>query len=108
MGGRVRRRTLAAIPPPASAVHICALCERVLGRRIERHHLIPRSEGGRETAPLHPICHRTIHALFGTAELARIGSDLALLRKQAALGPFLKWIAGKPADFHAPTRRRKL
>ena len=108
MGGRVRRNTLAAIPLPAPAAHICALCERTLGRRVERHHLIPRSEGGRETAPLHPICHRTLHALFDTAELARIGSDLALLREQAALRPFLKWIASKPADFHAPTHRRKL
>jgi hypothetical protein len=107
MGGRVRRKTLAAIPLPAPAADSCALCDRALGRRVERHHPIPRSEGGRATVPLHPICHRAIHALFETAELARIGSDLTLLREEAALRPFLKWIADKPPDFHAPTHRSK-
>uniref|UniRef100_UPI001952D452 HNH endonuclease n=1 Tax=Klebsiella variicola TaxID=244366 RepID=UPI001952D452 len=49
----------AADAPPATA---CALCARPLGRRSEWHHVLPKSEGGRETVPLHPICHRTIHA----------------------------------------------
>jgi hypothetical protein len=85
----------------------CWLCGRELGRRLEWHHPVPKSRGGRETVPLHPICHRTLHAVFTNAELARIGANRAELAARPEVGRFLKWIAGKPADFHAPTAMRR-
>ncbi len=85
----------------------CWLCLRPLGTRVEWHHPLPRAKGGRETVPLHPICHRAIHARFRNAELARIGSNRAALIAHPDLAPFLDWVAGKPADFHAPTRIRR-
>lgn len=110
MGGQVRRKaalaaleTQAARPAPAP----CALCGRPLGQRIEWHHVVPKSEGGRDTVPLHPICHRAIHASASNAELARACPTLAQLRARADIARFLAWIADKPADFHAPTRRRR-
>ena len=66
---------------------------------------MPKSEGGRETAPVHPICHRTIHALVPNAELARAFADPAALRGREDVARFLRWIADKPPDFHAPVRR---
>jgi hypothetical protein len=57
--------------------------------------------------PVHPICHSILHKQFTNAELARIGTDVAQLRTHAAVARFLAWIANKPADFHAPTRRAK-
>ncbi|MCQ0990428.1 hypothetical protein [Jiella marina] len=57
--------------------------------------------------PVHPICHRTIHATFSNVELARIAASGEHLAKRPELRSFLRWIAGKPADFHAPTRRRR-
>ncbi|WP_225206382.1 HNH endonuclease [Novosphingobium huizhouense] len=86
---------------------LCWLCTRPLGRKVEWHHPVPKSRGGRETEPVHPICHRTLHATFSNAELARFGGDPEHLRARGELAPFLRWIAGKPADFHAPTARRK-
>ena len=107
MVGRVKRKAgLAAAAqrveraPPRS----CALCDRPLGAKVEWHHPVPRSEGGRETVPVHPICHRTIHATLSNTELARDYSDFAVLRAHPDIVRFLKWIAGKPTDFHAPTR----
>ncbi|WNO55093.1 HNH endonuclease [Stakelama saccharophila] len=85
----------------------CALCGRVLGRRVEWHHLVPKSRGGRRTVALHPICHRTIHAHCRNSELAALNGDLAALRAQPDIARFLDWIAGKPPDFHAPTRSRR-
>lgn len=85
----------------------CWLCARPLGRRVEWHHILPKSRGGRETAPVHPICHRTIHTNLSNAELARDGMSVELLRKQPGVAGFLKWIAGKPADFHAKTAGRR-
>ena len=57
----------------------CWLCLRPLGRRVQRHHLIPKAKRGRETVPVHPICHRAIHRSFTNAQLARIGADRAQL-----------------------------
>ena len=82
----------------------CWLCGRPLGRRIEWHHPTPKSRGGRAMEPLHPICHRAIHANFTNAELARLPPDPVALIANPAIDRFLKWIAGKPPDFHAPTR----
>jgi hypothetical protein len=85
----------------------CWLCERPLGRKVEWHHPVPKSRGGRETVPVHPICHRTLHATFANAELARKGSDAAVLRLEPAVAKFVRWIADKPPDFHAWTAKRK-
>lgn len=110
MNGRVRRKAgLAAaaarvLPAPETP---CALCGRALGRRIEWHHVVPKSEGGRDTVPVHPICHRTIHASVGNAELARVYPTIERLRERPDIARFIAWIAGKPPDFHAPTRRRR-
>jgi hypothetical protein len=110
MRGRVRRKAaLAALeqlaPAPANAP--CALCGRPLGQRTEWHHVVPKSEGGRDTVPLHPICHRTIHAMASNVELARAYPTMEALRAREDVQRFLAWIADKPADFHAPTRRAR-
>jgi hypothetical protein len=110
VAGRVKRKAglaaAAALAERAAAPLTCAVCERPLGARVEWHHLVPKSEGGRVTAPVHPICHRTIHATLPNAELARLGS-LEALRADPAIARFLAWVADKPPDFHAPTRRRR-
>ncbi|MEG8039537.1 HNH endonuclease [Sphingomonas sp. LR60] len=90
----------------STAPPTCALCGRPLGTRVEWHHVIPRSEGGTGTVPLHPICHRAIHAAADNAALARAGT-LDAIRDLPSLSRFLRWIADKPADFHAPTRHRR-
>lgn len=82
---------------------ICWLCGRTLGAVVQDHHLVPKSKGGRETVPLHPICHRAIHTNFTNAELARIGTDRDALLNNHALANFVAWVKGKPPDFHAPT-----
>lgn len=112
MTGRVKRKVglaqaAARASAAAGAPATCVLCERPLGARVEWHHLVPRSEGGRITAPVHPICHRTIHATLTNAELARTFADPAALRSHPAIARFRAWIADKPPDFAAPTRRAR-
>ena len=85
----------------------CFLCGRPLGRRIEWHHPVPKSRGGREVEPVHPICHRTIHASLSNKALADGYSDAAALRAHRDIARFLEWIADKDPDFHAPTRRAR-
>jgi hypothetical protein len=74
---------------------------------MEWHHPVPKSRGGRETVPVHPICHRTIHSTLGNRELADLYADAAALRAHPDIARFLGWIRGKDPDFHAPTRKRR-
>lgn len=85
----------------------CALCGRPLGSRSQAHHLVPKSRGGRETIELHPICHQAIHANVTNSELARLYPTIESLRERDDIARFLRWIADKPADFHATTRKRR-
>jgi len=85
----------------------CALCGRLLGDKIEWHHVVPKSEGGRDLVALHPICHRAIHANISNKELARLYPTIEALRAREDIARFLKWIANKPPDFHARTSRRR-
>lgn len=85
---------------------LCWLCARPLGRRVEWHHPVPKSRGGRDTVPVHPICHRAIHAQMTNAELGRVKGDADILRAHPGIARFLAWIGNKPPDFHAPTRSR--
>jgi hypothetical protein len=95
--------------PPLSgdAPAPCFLCGRPLGRRVEWHHPVPKSRGGRETVPVHPICHRAIHAALSNKELEKAYGTAEALRAHPEVAKFIAWVADKDPDFHAPTRRRK-
>nr|WP_137678889.1 HNH endonuclease [Aurantiacibacter suaedae] len=86
---------------------ICWLCQRPLGRRVQLHHVVPKAKRGKVTVPVHPICHRTIHACFTNAQLMRLGGAREPLVADPEVAKFLRWIADKPPDFHAPTRRQR-
>jgi len=41
----------------------CPLCGRPLirGDSVDEHHLIPKSQGGRDKYLIHKVCHQKIH-----------------------------------------------
>jgi len=82
----------------------CWLCGREFETLIHWHHPVPKAKKGRVKVPVHPICHRTIHATFTNSQLARIGDHAEVLRQDPAIAKFVEWVASKPPDFHAPTR----
>jgi hypothetical protein len=90
---------------PGTTEERCWLCRRPLGRLTEHHHPIPKSRGGRETVPIHPICHRALHRIFSNTELKAFGDSAAAIRADPRIGRFLAWVSSKEADFHAPTNR---
>jgi len=90
-----------------AAEAICPHLRRPLAARREKHHLIPRAQGGRETVDVHPICHRKIHSLFSDRELARVNNAPEALRAHPDMARFIRWIAKKPPDFHKRTERRR-
>jgi hypothetical protein len=85
----------------------CWLCERPLGEASEWHHPVPKAKGGKIKVAVHPICHNAIHANIANGVLRRMGADVAAVRADPGIAAFLRWVADKPADFYAPTERRK-
>lgn len=81
----------------------CALCGRPLGKRTEKHHLVPKSQGGTVTLPLHAICHRKIHALFNEKELARAYNSIEALQANEDIRKFINWVSKKHPDFYRRT-----
>ena len=91
----------------SAATATCWLCERPLGRRVQQHHVVPKAKRGKATVPVHQICHRTIHARFTNAQLVRFGGAREPLLADEEITRFLRWIADKPPEFYAPTRRQR-
>jgi hypothetical protein len=92
----------------------CPLCGRPLpaGEAVDRHHLVPRSHGGREQVRLHKICHQAIHASLSEAELAQDFHTVAALQGHPELARFIAWVKRRPADYQdrprwSRARRRK-
>ena len=85
----------------------CWLCGREMGEIAEWHHPVPKSRGGKSREPVHPICHRTIHANFSNSDLEKRFSTVTALLAHEEIGRFVAWIANKPPDFNAPTKDRR-
>ena len=84
----------------------CWLCARPIGEVTVWHHPVPKSRGGREQQPVHPICNKTIHANFSNSDLEKRYSTAEALLAHEAIKRFVDWIANKPPDFDAPTKKR--
>ena len=74
---------------------------------VQWHHAVPKSRGGRDTVPVHPICHRIIHATLSNKELERGYFTADALKAHPEIAKFIRWVSGKSPDFHARTRSRK-
>jgi hypothetical protein len=89
----------------AAPIITCWLCTRPMGAVTEWHHPIPKSRGGKAREPVHPICHRTIHANFTNSELERSFNTADAMSGNIVIKGFMDWIANKPPDFDAPTKK---
>jgi 5-methylcytosine-specific restriction endonuclease McrA len=79
----------------------CQLCGRPLGTiRVEDHHLIPKTFKGRDTIPIHRICHQKIHATFSERELLNYYYTVDRLLEHEQIIKFVKWVQKRPIDFY--------
>jgi hypothetical protein len=85
----------------------CWLCGRPTGKTIVWHHPVPKSRGGRDVVPMHPICQQTLIANFTNSELQRYGMDVEGLLANPAVRKFVDWVANKDPDFNASTAKKQ-
>lgn len=87
----------------------CPLCGRPLAEPMNRHHLLPLSQGGKgtPTVMLHRICHSKIHSVLSEKELRDYYHNMERLKNQEEIARFIKWIRKKdPGYFDRNERRR--
>lgn len=92
---------------PAPAPIECWLCGRPIGKTIVWHHPVPKSRGGRDVVPMHPICQQTLIANFTNSELQRHGTDVDALLAHPDVRKFVDWVANKDPDFTATTAKKR-
>ncbi len=90
-------------PPPVP----CWLCGRPTGKTIVWHHPVPKSRGGRDVVPMHPICQNTLIANFTNSELQRHALDVEALLANPNMRKFVDWVAKKDPDFTAATAKKQ-
>jgi len=91
-------------PAPAPP---CWLCGRPTGKTVVLHHPVPKSRGGRDTVPMHPICQNALIANFTNSELQRHGMDVAGLLADPTVRKFVDWVAKKDPDFNAAPAKKQ-
>jgi hypothetical protein len=75
----------------------------VAGPSVDRHHFLPKSEGGRESRWVHRVCHRKLHSLFTERELARGYATPEAVRANPEVARFIGWLRGKHPEFWVRT-----
>ncbi len=77
---------------------MCPVCGRACGlSEASRHHILPKSQGGRRIEIICVECHRQIHALFGVKELARKYDTLEKLIAEPQMQTWIAWIRKRQA-----------
>ena len=94
------------VEPPVE-IAPCWLCGRPTGKTIVWHHPVPKSRGGRDVVPLHPICQQTLIANFTNSELQRYAMDVEGILANPAVRKFVDWVANKDPDFTAPQAKKQ-
>ncbi|OQW70274.1 MAG: hypothetical protein BVN33_17620 [Proteobacteria bacterium ST_bin13] len=92
--------------PPAT-VAPCWPCGRPTGKTVIWHHPVPKSRGGRDIVPMHPICQQTVTANFTNSELERHGMNVEAQLANPAIRKFVDWVAKKDPDFTATTTKKQ-
>jgi hypothetical protein len=99
------------LDPDAGGVALgpCPICGRPMieGPSVDRHHFVPRSEGGREAVPVHRVCHRKLHSLWTERELAQLFSTPEAIRAHPEMQRFVRWLRRKPPEFWVRTEQAR-
>jgi hypothetical protein len=82
----------------------CPICDRPIGlQNVDRHHLVPKSKGGRDQYFVHRICHRKLHATFTGQQLEREFYTWELIKAHALFQTFIAWVAKKDPAYYSGT-----
>jgi len=89
--------------PEAVRAQACPLCGRAMvpGPSVDEHHLVPKSQRGRDKFLVHRVCHTKIHATLSEKHLAADYRTWEALRAHPQIASFIAWVQKKPPEFIA-------
>ena len=73
---------------------------------MSKHHIVPKSEGGRDTVDLCAACHKTLHSFFTNETLANELNTLDALRQDPDGARYLAWVK-KQRDSRITVRSKR-
>lgn len=86
---------------------LCGLCGRdlIAGPSVNRHHLVPKTFGGKEAVWIHRVCHSKIHSLFSERELLKLYHNFEALLRHEEIIKFVKWVRKKDPEYYSKNKR---
>jgi len=86
----------------------CPICRREVPEGCwEKHHLIPKSKGGKETITVCINCGDQIHKLLSLKELKTTYNTSETICSHPDIQKWIAWIQKKPNDFSVCMKRKK-
>ncbi len=80
----------------------CPLCKRPLTiTSVSRHHLVPKTFGGKDLVDLHKMCHQKLHATFTEREMKNYYHTIERIMENEDMQNFVVWIKNKDPDFYS-------
>lgn len=64
----------------------------VSGPSIDKHHLIPKLKGGKETALMHIVCHGKLHSIWSENELRDTYNNVESILTDERIQKFVKFV----------------
>ena len=73
---------------------LCALCERAVPSEayLEKHHMVPRAKGGKETERVCLDCGNQVHLLFTNNELGDKYNTIEALKTDERVWRWIRWV----------------
>lgn len=62
--------------------------------------MVPKTFGGKQTVPMHKMCHQKIHATFSERELLNYYHTFERLLSHPEIDKFVKWIGKRPSEYY--------
>lgn len=86
----------------------CPVCKRLTPPNlIEKHHLIPKSKKGKETASVCVSCGDMLHKIFSLKEMRDNYNTIDKILEHEDIIKWVKWISKKPNDFSICMKSKK-
>jgi len=86
----------------------CPICE--VSEGTSKHHILPKSRGGRETVLVCQECHKQIHTTFTNKQLEKNYVSISALKEHEEIKKWINWRQKHPNSVvnHKQTKGRKM
>ena len=86
----------------------CPLCNReVIGYYVDKHHLKPRCERGKEKVEMCIDCHHQVHELFTVHELRDKFDSIEKLKADERIQKWIKWVSKRPFGICMKAKKKR-